>query len=203
MGFPCRHYGVSTSGYYAWRARPASARAQANRRLLQRIERIHRRSTASTAVPGLPAIAPAGHRVRRAPGGAPSWGGRPLTGRVVRGDPTGAGRAPVLRTQREPTPTRPDAGDMQSAMGRRSHAPEVPQRHLFPGHGDGCRIRARWSAGALGARPYPALTRRARSVTRFGTGPSNAGCFFHSDRGVEYGAYDYTHVLHATASRPP
>ncbi len=37
----CRVLGVSRSGYYGWRARPASTRTQANARLLQRIRQIH------------------------------------------------------------------------------------------------------------------------------------------------------------------
>lgn len=40
----CRALGVSRSGYYAWRARPPSARACANARLLTRIREIHARS---------------------------------------------------------------------------------------------------------------------------------------------------------------
>ena len=37
----CRVLGVSSSGYYAWRARPQSARARANELLLDRIREIH------------------------------------------------------------------------------------------------------------------------------------------------------------------
>lgn len=40
----CRVLGVSRSGYYEWRDRPASARAQANARLLERIRQVHRDS---------------------------------------------------------------------------------------------------------------------------------------------------------------
>jgi putative transposase len=40
----CSALQVSTSGYYAWLDRPESARAQANRRLLDRIGEAHRRS---------------------------------------------------------------------------------------------------------------------------------------------------------------
>lgn len=40
----CRVLGVSRSGYYGWRTRPASARTQANARLLQHIRQIHVRS---------------------------------------------------------------------------------------------------------------------------------------------------------------
>lgn len=37
----CRCLKVSSSGYYAWRSRPESARSRDNRRLLSRIREIH------------------------------------------------------------------------------------------------------------------------------------------------------------------
>ena len=37
----CRVLEVSPSGYYAWRSRPESPRALANRRLLQEVHRLH------------------------------------------------------------------------------------------------------------------------------------------------------------------
>ena len=42
----CRTLGVSRSGYYAWRQRPASARATANARLLAQIQQRHRQTRA-------------------------------------------------------------------------------------------------------------------------------------------------------------
>jgi hypothetical protein len=48
--FLCRQYRVSTSGYYAWRSRAPSARAEANHALLRRIERINRRCHVAHAV---------------------------------------------------------------------------------------------------------------------------------------------------------
>lgn len=42
----CRTLGVSRSGYYAWRTRPASARATANARLLVQIQQLHRQTNA-------------------------------------------------------------------------------------------------------------------------------------------------------------
>jgi len=38
----CDVLGVSSAGYYAWRARPESQRAAANRELVDNINRVHR-----------------------------------------------------------------------------------------------------------------------------------------------------------------
>jgi len=47
----CRALGVSASGYYAWQARPLSARAQTDRALLERIRTIHDRSRGTYGAP--------------------------------------------------------------------------------------------------------------------------------------------------------
>ena len=47
----CRVLDVSTSGYYAWRKRPASARAQADQRLLRQIRTAHEASRGTYGVP--------------------------------------------------------------------------------------------------------------------------------------------------------
>src|SRR4030095_7420502 len=47
----CRVLEVSTSGYYAWRKRPASKRVQEDERLLRRIRTIHEASRRSYGVP--------------------------------------------------------------------------------------------------------------------------------------------------------
>jgi putative transposase len=47
----CRCLKVSPSGYYAWRDRPASARAQDNARLLKRIREIHDDSKGAIGAP--------------------------------------------------------------------------------------------------------------------------------------------------------
>ena len=47
----CRCLKVSASGYYDWRGRPLSRRAQANERLLDRIEQLHRQSDGVMGIP--------------------------------------------------------------------------------------------------------------------------------------------------------
>jgi putative transposase len=42
----CQTLGVSRSGYYAWRRRPASARTRANAQLLEHLQRLHRQTNA-------------------------------------------------------------------------------------------------------------------------------------------------------------
>jgi len=47
----CRFLGVSRSGYYAWRNRPTSERAQFDAVLLEKIEMIHGNSRATYGAP--------------------------------------------------------------------------------------------------------------------------------------------------------
>ena len=47
----CRILGVSTSGYYAWRGRPPSERAQSDARWVERIRVLHQRSRGSYGTP--------------------------------------------------------------------------------------------------------------------------------------------------------
>lgn len=42
----CQTLGVSRSGYYAWRRRPASARTRANARLLEQMQQLHQQTKA-------------------------------------------------------------------------------------------------------------------------------------------------------------
>ena len=51
MAALCRLLGVSRSGYYAWRQRPPSARARADRGLNRRIREIHERSRGTYGAP--------------------------------------------------------------------------------------------------------------------------------------------------------
>jgi transposase InsO family protein len=62
----CRVLKVSPSGYYAWRSRPESQRAIANRRLLQDVQRLHGQHHSRYGSPRMHAALRAeGHRVSR------------------------------------------------------------------------------------------------------------------------------------------
>ena len=62
----CRLLGVSPSGYYAWRRRAPSARAQVNDRLLARIREIHQASRGAYGAPNIHAeLQETGWRVNR------------------------------------------------------------------------------------------------------------------------------------------
>jgi len=62
----CRVLQVSPSGYYAWRSRPESPRAIANRRLLQEVQRLHGQHHARYGSPRMHAALRAeGHQVSR------------------------------------------------------------------------------------------------------------------------------------------
>ena len=45
----CGVLGISPAGYYAWRTRPESPRAAANRELVDDIKRVHRDTNAARA----------------------------------------------------------------------------------------------------------------------------------------------------------
>ena len=62
----CRVLEVSPSGYYAWRSRPESARATANRSLLQDVHRLHSQHRGRYGCPRIyAALRAEGHRVSR------------------------------------------------------------------------------------------------------------------------------------------
>ncbi len=50
----CRTLGVSVSGYYAWRVRPASSHAREDAEPTAKIRAIHERSRATYGAPRMP-----------------------------------------------------------------------------------------------------------------------------------------------------
>jgi putative transposase len=94
----CRVLGVSASGYYAWRGRAPSARADCDARLLKRIREIHAASRGTYGAPRIHAeLAACGHAV-----------GRKRIARLMRAaDLAGVSRRKGVRTTRRDRHARP------------------------------------------------------------------------------------------------
>ena len=198
--FLCQHYAVSTSGYYAWRHRAPSARAEANHTLLERIARIHRRSHGTYGSPRVvqalrkEGLAAGEHRVARLMRAAG------LKGRLV----TVTRRAPGVHRFFEATDnlrvgTAPPAAMNQQWVG------EVP---ALKANGHPCFLAAvmdgysrRIVGWALGSDRTVDLTARAMQRAIRTPAPAQP-LIFHSDRGIEYAAYRYRAILTQHGIRP-
>lgn len=112
----CRALKVSRSGYYGWKSRPPSARAQADAVLAERIERVHRDSRATYGAPRV-------HAELRATG---LRCGRKRVARLMRkaGLAGCGGRRSVRTTRRGGTERGPAAPDLVM----RDFTPEAPDR---------------------------------------------------------------------------
>jgi transposase InsO family protein len=203
--FLCRYYGVSMSGYYAWKQRPVSDRSRANQKLLQTIHRIHTHSHGIYGSPrvwetlkqqGIPCSE---NRVARLMQHAL------LQGRVVKVTRRQPGlhrffvATPNLRTD-QPVPTGLDqqwVGDVTylKARGRFCYLAtvmDVCSRKILGyalGRDRSVNLTTRAVQQAIRSRPHPERL------------------LFHSDRGIEYGAYRYKaflgeHGIRSSMNRP-
>lgn len=196
----CRHYGVSRSGYYAWQQRPRSAHAKTNEDLLAQIAAIHHRSHQTYGSPRVwAALQKQGvgcgenrvARLMRAAG---------LQGRVVK------------VTRRAPGVHR----FYQATDNLRLHRPaptEVNQQWVgdvtyLKANGTPCfmavvmDVFSRKVVGwALGRDRTVNLTALAMQRAMRHRNPS-PGLIFHSDRGIEYGAYRYRELLDRRGIQP-
>jgi putative transposase len=203
--FLCHYYGVSRSGYYAWKRRPISDRACANQKLLRRIHRVHEQSHGIYGSPRVwetlrqQGIHCGENRVARLMRHAG------LTGRVVKVTRRQPGlhrffiATPNLRKD-QPTPSAPDqqwVGDITylKARGRFCYLATVM---------DVCTRRI--LGYTLGHdRSVHLTTRAVQRAIRSRASPANL--LFHSDRGIEYGAYRYKaflgeHGIRSSMNRP-
>lgn len=110
----CRVLGVSPSGYYAWRHRRPSKRAQADQRLIAKIEAFHKRSDGTYGSPRI-------HRDLRDDGDRV---GRKRVARLMRQ----VGMEGVSRRRRPRTTTRGDEAQRIPDRVQRNFTAEAPDR---------------------------------------------------------------------------
>ena len=196
----CRLYTVTRAGYYAWRHRAPSARAEANTTLLQRIEAIHRRSHGTYGSPRVVqalhqhGIATSENRVARLMRGAG------LMGRVVRV----TRRAPGVHRFFEATDNLRVATAPPTAINQQW----VGDVTYLKANGRPCFLAAvmdvtsrRIVGWAFGSDRTVNLTALAMQRAIRNRAPAPA-LIFHSDRGIEYAAYRYRAILTQHGVRP-
>jgi transposase InsO family protein len=188
----CRVYGVTASGYYAWRRRRVSRRRFGAAVLLNEIRRVHRSSGQTYGSPRIAAVLRAqGYRC-----------GRHRVARLMRQHGI---RARIMRVYRRAPGVHEFFEGIQNA---RLKMIPIRMNQIWVADLTYLRVGRRYwylaavmdlysrriVGWALGAQRNVDLTRRAlrRALQRRG---APRGLIFHTDRGSEYGAYRYRRVL--------
>lgn len=197
----CRVLGVSASGYYAWRTRPESPRAAANRELLAEVHRLHERHRGRYGCPRI-------HAALQARGVATSRGRveRLMRRNGIRGVAARRFR-PVTTDSRHALPIAPDL------LGQAFEAPAPNRVWLadisYIPTGEGWLYLA--AVLDLATRKVVGWAMRGHMRTELASSallmaiqrqrPAE-GLVHHSDRGSQYAAEAYRELLHGAGMRP-
>ncbi len=198
----CRMLGVARAGYYAWRTRGPSARAQADAALSVRIVRLHQTSRTTYGAPRIHAeLAAAGERV-----------GRKRVARLLRG--AGLHGACRRRTVPRTTITDPTAVVAPNRLARDFTAPAPDRRWVgditYLPTAEGWLYLAslvdvysrRVVGWALADHLRTELALEALELALGQRRPQPGTLLHHTDRGCQYTARAYQTVLEAHAITP-
>jgi putative transposase len=189
----CSALEVSASGYYAWMDRPQSARAQANRRLLEQIRDAHRRSRHTYGSPRIThELRAEGHCVgeNRIAGLMRVAQIRAKSARKWRATTQSSHRLPVAENTLDrgfsvSQPNRVWAGDISYVWTAEGWLYLAVVLDLYS------RTVIGW---AMGERLTAELATQALTMALWRRKPAG-GLLHHSDRGIQYAAGDYQRLL--------
>ena len=189
----CRALAVSAAGYYAWRDRPESQRAAANRTVLATIRILHQDSRQTYGSPSIwDALRKQGHHIgeHRVARLMRHAGIRAKTMKKWRATTQSQHRLPVAANtlQRQftvPRPNRVWAGDITYVWTREGWLYLAVLLDLYS------RAVVGWAMGPRLTGDLPEQALRMAITTR----RPHAGLLHHSDRGSQYAARSYQQVL--------